>query len=185
MTLLFQGFHRLSDVHRAVTTPLFPSDQGWCSHPFGDDRRVVDGMICTRQTPAPRPGSRKRVLDRTNPVLTCSVVAPRIGPSRKSRPVLLRSIESRGPCAGHYFKVIQTSLVVVATQEVSPLMGHPCPPTLTPRKHDHIEEIGQLPGGPPPQHRRGQSREPQRCHWPDPMLRPARSRRAQTGRCAP
>lgn len=56
MTLLFRGFRRLSDAHRAVTTPLFPSDQGWCSHPFGEGLHFVDGIICTGRTPCTRPG---------------------------------------------------------------------------------------------------------------------------------
>lgn len=44
---------RLTDAQRALIAPLLPSNVGRRGHPFGDDRRVVDGMIYRFRTATP------------------------------------------------------------------------------------------------------------------------------------
>jgi hypothetical protein len=41
---------RLGNVQWAVIAPLLPSNEGRCGHPFGDDSRVVDGLIYRSRT---------------------------------------------------------------------------------------------------------------------------------------
>ncbi|WP_407648558.1 IS5 family transposase [Gulosibacter molinativorax] len=44
---------RLTDRQWALIAPLLPSNEGRRGHPFGDDRRVVDGMIYRFRTSTP------------------------------------------------------------------------------------------------------------------------------------
>lgn len=44
---------RLSDAQWAVIAPLLPSNKGKKGHPFGDDRRVVEGIIYRFRTSTP------------------------------------------------------------------------------------------------------------------------------------
>ena len=44
---------RLTDAQWALIAPLLPSNVGRRGHPFGDDRRVVDGIIYRFRTSTP------------------------------------------------------------------------------------------------------------------------------------
>ncbi|WP_179205330.1 transposase, partial [Mycetocola reblochoni] len=54
MTLVLDSrTRRLTDAQWALIAPLLPSNTGRRGHPFGDDRRVVDGIIYRFRTSTP------------------------------------------------------------------------------------------------------------------------------------